>query len=137
MWCVAQFSTMCTMCMCYFTKSNTPPWVFFTLFKFYEQHQIAQTTTHSPNTINAKSKVILPAITKMFDCAYMSKYTSVMIKQFYKQLLRSLFNPFTTKTLTYQNFNGFIPIFQLCVGDKMYINVKITLSRYSTELGQR
>ena len=36
MWCVAQFSTMCTMCMCYFTKSNTPPWVFFTLFKLYE-----------------------------------------------------------------------------------------------------
>ena len=27
-------------------SSNTPPWVFFTFFKFYESYQIAQSTTH-------------------------------------------------------------------------------------------
>ena len=29
-----------------FTKSNTPPWVFFTFLKLYEWHQIAQSTTY-------------------------------------------------------------------------------------------
>ena len=27
-----------------FTKSNTPPWVFFTFFKLYEWYQIVQST---------------------------------------------------------------------------------------------
>ena len=31
---------------CNFTKSNTPPWVFFTFFKLYEWYQIAQSTTY-------------------------------------------------------------------------------------------
>ena len=31
---------------CNFTKSNTPPWVFFTFFKLYEQYQIVQRTTY-------------------------------------------------------------------------------------------
>ena len=31
------------------TKSNTPPWVFFTFFKLYEWYQIAQSTTYSPS----------------------------------------------------------------------------------------
>ena len=31
---------------CYFqSKSNTPPWVFFTFFKLYEWYKIAQSTT--------------------------------------------------------------------------------------------
>ena len=30
---------------CNFTKSNTPPWVFFTFFKLYKCYQIAQRTT--------------------------------------------------------------------------------------------
>ena len=30
---------------CY-TKSNTPPWVFFMFFKLYEWYQIAQSTTN-------------------------------------------------------------------------------------------
>ena len=30
---------------CNFTKSNTPPWVFFMFFKLYECYQIAQSTT--------------------------------------------------------------------------------------------
>ena len=34
---------------CNFTKSNTPPWVFFTFFKFYEWYQIAQRTTYVIN----------------------------------------------------------------------------------------
>ena len=29
-----------------FTKSNTPPWVFFTFFKLYKWYQIAQRTTN-------------------------------------------------------------------------------------------
>ena len=36
---------------CYFTKSNTPPWVFFTFFKLYEWYQIAQSTTHKKKTV--------------------------------------------------------------------------------------
>ena len=31
---------------CNFTKSNTPPWVFFTFFKLYKWYQIAQSVTH-------------------------------------------------------------------------------------------
>ena len=30
---------------CNFTKSDIPPWVFFTFFKLYEWFQIAQSTT--------------------------------------------------------------------------------------------
>ena len=29
-----------------FTKSNSPPWVFFTLFKLYKWYQIAQRITY-------------------------------------------------------------------------------------------
>ena len=31
---------------CIFTKSNTPPWVFFMFFKLYNWYQIAQSTTY-------------------------------------------------------------------------------------------
>ena len=31
---------------CNFTKSNTPPWVFFTFLKLYKWYQIAQRITH-------------------------------------------------------------------------------------------
>ena len=31
---------------CNFIKSNTPPWVFFTLFKLYKWNQIAQLITY-------------------------------------------------------------------------------------------
>ena len=31
---------------CNFTKSNTPPWVFFTFFKLYKWYQIAQNITY-------------------------------------------------------------------------------------------
>ena len=30
----------------YFTKSNTPPWVFFTFLKLYKGYQIAQSITY-------------------------------------------------------------------------------------------
>ena len=40
MWCVARFGTVCTN---FTTKSNTPPWVFFTIFKWY---QITQNITY-------------------------------------------------------------------------------------------
>ena len=40
LWCFARFGTIRT-------KSNTPPWVFFTLFKLYKCCQIAQRTTFS------------------------------------------------------------------------------------------
>ena len=62
--CVARFGTICTiqkawktsMEECYFqwscrlkafTKSETPPWVFFTFFKLYKRYQIAQHITYS------------------------------------------------------------------------------------------
>ena len=32
---------------CNFTKINTPPWVFFTFFKFYKWCQIAKRTTYT------------------------------------------------------------------------------------------
>ena len=31
---------------CHFTKSNTPLWVFFTIFKLYTWYQITQSITH-------------------------------------------------------------------------------------------
>ena len=33
---------------CNFTKFNTSPWVFFTLFKLYKCYQIAQRITYAP-----------------------------------------------------------------------------------------
>ena len=32
---------------CNFTKSNTPPWVFFMFFKLYKWHQIAQSIAYN------------------------------------------------------------------------------------------
>ena len=40
---------------CKFTKSNTPPWVFFTFLKLYEWYQIAQSTTIDLRIFNASS----------------------------------------------------------------------------------
>ena len=34
---------------CNFTKINTPPWVFFMIFKLYKWNQIAQRTTNKQN----------------------------------------------------------------------------------------
>ena len=34
--------------VCNFTKSNIPPWVFFTFFKLYKWYQIAQSITYHP-----------------------------------------------------------------------------------------
>ena len=34
--------------VCNFTKSNTPPWLFFTFFKLYKSYQLAQRTTFIP-----------------------------------------------------------------------------------------
>ena len=39
--CVARFNKACN-----FTKINTPPWVFFAIFKLYKCYQIAQRTTY-------------------------------------------------------------------------------------------
>ena len=33
----------CSLKACIFTKSSTPPWVFFTIFKLYKWYQITQT----------------------------------------------------------------------------------------------
>ena len=42
--CVTWFGTICSLKSesCSFTRSNTPPWVFFTFFKLYKWYQIAQ-----------------------------------------------------------------------------------------------
>ena len=32
---------------CNFTESNTPPWVFFMLFKLYKWYRIVQSTTYT------------------------------------------------------------------------------------------
>ena len=65
MWCVVRFGTTCNLkyvksthggvlllvklqaSACNFTKSNTPPWVFFTFLKLYKWYQIAQRITNS------------------------------------------------------------------------------------------
>ena len=40
---------------CNFTKSNTPPWVFFRFFKLYKWYQIAQSVSYI-NTSNMKAQ---------------------------------------------------------------------------------
>ena len=40
--------------VCYFTKSNTPPCVFFTFFKLYKWYEIAQRTTYTCETIQCQ-----------------------------------------------------------------------------------
>ena len=41
---------------CNFTKSNTPPWVFFTFFKLYEWYEIAQSTAYDIKPYEKKGK---------------------------------------------------------------------------------
>ena len=44
---------------CTFTKSNTPPWVFFTLFKLYKWYQIAQASHMELPPKFKKDKIII------------------------------------------------------------------------------
>ena len=44
---------------CNFTKSNTPPWVFFTFFKLYKWYQITQNITYVQNT--QEKSALIPA----------------------------------------------------------------------------
>ena len=37
--------------VCNFTKSNTPPWVFFTFFKLYKWYQIKQSIRYNQHKI--------------------------------------------------------------------------------------
>ena len=47
---------------CNFTKSNTPPWVFFTLLKLYKWYQIVQNVTMQTSDIILEiSKVEVPS----------------------------------------------------------------------------
>ena len=41
---------------CNFTKSNTPPWMFFTFLKLYKRYQIAQSITHDKSQNYLKGK---------------------------------------------------------------------------------
>ena len=50
-WMIVTFRKFCSLKLANFTKSNTPPWVFFTFFKLYEWYQIAQHITYSRNTL--------------------------------------------------------------------------------------
>ena len=46
-----------------FTKSNTPPWVFFTFFKLHKWYQIAQRITNNqfiPAWLSARTTVLVP-----------------------------------------------------------------------------
>ena len=45
----------------YFTKSNTPPWVFFTFLKLYKWYHIAQRVLLK---LTASDKVILDTVLK-------------------------------------------------------------------------
>ena len=43
-----------------FTKSNTPPWVFFTFFKLYRWHQITENVSNFNDNANTKSHKASP-----------------------------------------------------------------------------
>ena len=51
---------------CNFTKSNNPPWVFFTFLKLCKWYQIAQRTTFSDNCRENKSELIYSILQPKF-----------------------------------------------------------------------
>ena len=46
-WSSATFNKVAQALACNFTKSNTPPWALFTLFKLYKWYQIAQSVSYT------------------------------------------------------------------------------------------
>ena len=57
---------------CNFTKSNTPPWVFFTLFKLYKWYKIAQHITFDQcSNSNQQLVVKYLAIMSAFSLRYL------------------------------------------------------------------
>ena len=50
-----------------FTKSNTPPWLFFTFFKLYKSYQLAQRTTFIPPDYkwSASASMIKPLLSNL------------------------------------------------------------------------
>ena len=53
-WRRVTFSTVAAFKACDFTKSNNPPWVFFTFFKLYKWYQIVQKITQT--NLNCQTK---------------------------------------------------------------------------------
>ena len=66
--------------VCNFTKSNTPPWVFFTFFKLYKWYQVAQriTITFSFNHNHGRTQNQLPGFSmeqkRNWKCSNMSEF---------------------------------------------------------------
>ena len=58
---------------CNFSKSNTPPWVFFTFFKLHEWYQIAQSTTYCFSFFSVIATTLLLVFrtycTQCFNCS--------------------------------------------------------------------
>ena len=100
MWFFARFGTICTIkkhekhpwrsvifiklqakACCNFTKSNTPPWVFFTAFKLYKWYQIAQST---PYLFSQKLLARISLEIHHFLWKYATFFTSCCLEVFLK-----------------------------------------------------
>ena len=53
---------------CNFTKSNTPPWLFFMFFKLYKRYQIAQRITYIDLGKSAQSIILLKVYEREMYC---------------------------------------------------------------------
>ena len=53
---------------CNFTKSNTPPWLFFMFFKLYKRYQIAQRITYIDLGKSAQSIILLNVYEREMYC---------------------------------------------------------------------
>ena len=78
-------------CACFITNSNTPPWVFFMLFKFYKCHQITQSVSIMLGNSKCEEEV-----------AQMWSPENIFVKKFAKFTGKHLFRKFEKLFLSLQ-----------------------------------
>ena len=108
-------------CYCNFTKSNTPPWVFFTFLKLYRWYQIAQRVTYGLLLIwSLTNLTLLVKIVEIIFC-YSTLYQAYLPSL--KKLMFDALNKFdikdkqssTTIPITTQKIRYAMRYFEICL----------------------
>ena len=87
--------------VCSFTKSSTPPWVFFMIFKLYKWYQIAQRITNVllwKNAFSSTWTVYLLTVNNCFMQRFCQKYCLLKILFTITCLIESFFRLISDKS---------------------------------------
>ena len=79
-----------------FTKRNTPPWLFFTIFKFHKWYQMAQSILYDRNFQHERVKTFVPDSNKVYKRKpgfFSSSFFCVFGARFFAMTKKTLLMP--------------------------------------------